>query len=78
MCTRVTVVIPVCGSVCVLSHISPLECVFILKILSRTQWATKVKIFVGFLPKAICLFGHFLAQSAHTHYSIKGHEYPEC
>ena len=42
---RVTVV----RSVCLLSHISPLECLFALKILSRTQQATKVQIFVGVL-----------------------------
>ena len=41
-------------SVCLLSHISPLELVFILKILSRTQWATEVKIFVGFSLKLLC------------------------
>ena len=40
---RVTVV----GSVCPLSHISPMERLFVLKTLSRTQRATKVKIFVG-------------------------------
>ena len=33
---------------CLLHHISRLECLFILKILSRTQWAMEVKIFVSF------------------------------
>ena len=39
------VCLSVCLSVCVclLSHISPTECLFILKTLSRTQRATKVK-----------------------------------
>ena len=67
-------------SVCVLSHISPLERLFVLKFLSRTQQATKVKKFVGFslkplrcgdpaLPplKAIHTVGHFSADSAHAH-----------
>ena len=40
----------VCVSVCLLSHISPTERLFVLKTLSRTQRATKVKKFVG-----ICL-----------------------
>ena len=50
-CTaRVTVVdLSFCLSVRPLSHISPLERLFLLKTLSRTQWATKVKKFVGFL-----------------------------
>ena len=38
----------VCLSVCLLSHISLLEHLFVLKILSRTQRATEVKNFVGF------------------------------
>ena len=46
---RVTVV----GSVCLLSHISPMERLFVLKTLSRTQWATKVKKFVGFSLKML-------------------------
>ena len=46
---RVTVV----GSVCLLSHISPMERLFVLKTLSRTQRATKVKIFVGFSLKPL-------------------------
>ena len=33
----------VCLSVSLLSHISPLERLFILKIMSRTQWTTEVK-----------------------------------
>ena len=40
----------VCLSVCLLSHISPTERLFVLKTLSHTQRATKVKKFV-----AICL-----------------------
>ena len=39
--------------VCLLSHISPLECLFVLKILSHTQQATKVKEFVGFSLKPL-------------------------
>ena len=79
---RVTVVVlSVCVCVCLLSHISPLERLFILKILSRTQRATKVKKFVGFSLKPLCCgdpalpplkaihtVGHFPAESAHAHY----------
>ena len=43
----------VCLSVCLLSHISPMERLFVLKTLSRTQRATKVKIFVGFSLKPL-------------------------
>ena len=43
----------VCLSVCLLSHISPMERLFILKTLSRTQRATKVKKFVGFSLKPL-------------------------
>ena len=54
---RVTVVGSVCLSVylcvCPLSHISPMEHLFVLKTLSRTQRATKVKIFVGFSLKPL-------------------------
>ena len=63
-----------------LSHISPLERLFVLKLLSRTQQAMKVIKFVGFslkplrcgdpaLPplKAIHTVGHFSADSAHAH-----------
>ena len=46
---RVTVV----GSVCPLSHISPMERLFVLKTLSRTQRATKVEKFVGFSLKPL-------------------------
>ena len=46
---RVTVV----GSVCLLSHISPMERLFVLKTLSRTQRATKVKKIVGFSLKPL-------------------------
>ena len=54
---RVTVVVLslcVCVSVCLLRHISVLERLFILKILSRTQQATEVKQFVGFSLKPLC------------------------
>ena len=44
---RVTVV----GCVCLLSHISPMERLFVLKTLSRTQRATKVKKICGDLPE---------------------------
>ena len=50
---RVTVVGSVCVSVCLLSHISPMERLFVLKTLSRTQRATKVKKFVGFSLKML-------------------------
>ena len=43
----------VVGSVCLLSQISPLEHLFVLKILSRTQWATEVKEFVEFSLKTL-------------------------
>ena len=43
----------VCVSVCLLSHISPTERLFILKTLSRTQRATKVKKFVGICLKRL-------------------------
>ena len=46
---RVTVV----GSVCLLSHISPMERLFVLKTRSRTQRATNVKKFVGFSLKML-------------------------
>ena len=44
----------VCVSVCLLSHISPTEHLFVLKSLSRTQRATKVKKFVGICLKRLC------------------------
>ena len=54
---RVTVVgsvcLCVCVSVCLLSHISPMERLFVLKTRSRTQRATKVKKFVGFSLKPL-------------------------
>ena len=50
MLRRVTVFVL---SVCLLSHISPLERLFILKMLSRTQWATEVEKFVGFSLKPL-------------------------
>ena len=50
---RVTVVGFVCLSVCLLSHISPTERLFVLKTLSRTQWATKVEKVVGICLKRL-------------------------
>ena len=38
---------------CLLSHISPMERLFVLKTLSRTQRATKVKKYVGFSLKPL-------------------------
>ena len=49
-----TLRVTVLGSVCLLSHISPMEHVFILKTLSSTQRATKIKKFVGFCLKRLC------------------------
>ena len=43
----------VCVSACLLSHISPTERLFVLKMLSRTQRATKVKKFVGIFLKRL-------------------------
>ena len=43
--SSVVVCVCVCVCVCVLSHISPLERLFVQKTLSRTQRATKVKRF---------------------------------
>ena len=65
----------VCECVCLLSHISPLEHLLVLKILSCTQRAKEVKIFVGFqwqrssTPplKAIRTIGHFHAEIAHAY-----------
>ena len=42
-----------CVSVCLLSHISPTEHLFVLKTLPRTQRATKVKKFVGICLKRL-------------------------
>ena len=66
-----------------LSHISPLERLFVLKILSRTEQVTEVQKFVGFslkplrcrdpavtVPlKAIYTVGHIPVESVHAHYS---------
>ena len=46
--------VAVLGSVCLLSHISPMECLFNLKMLSSTQRATKIKNVVGFCLKRFC------------------------
>ena len=43
----------VCVCVCLLSHIPPMERLFVLKTLSRTQRATKVKKFVGICLKRL-------------------------
>ena len=43
----------VCLCVCLLSHISPMEHLFVLKTLSCTQQAMKVKIYVGFSLKML-------------------------
>ena len=43
----------VCVCVCLLSHISPMERLFVLKTLSRTQRARKVKMFLGFSLKPL-------------------------
>ena len=45
----------VCVCVCPLRHISTLERLSVLKMLSRTQRATEVKIFVGFFSKTALL-----------------------
>ena len=45
------VCLSVCVCVCQLSHISPLEHLFVLKTLSPTQHATKVKKYVAFSVK---------------------------
>ena len=44
---------PVCVCVCLLSQNSPLECLFVLKLLSHTQQATKVKKIVGISLKPL-------------------------
>ena len=65
---RVTVVgFSVCLSVCLLSHISPMERLFVLKTLSRTQRATKVKKFVGFSLKPL----HCTAMRTVGHFSMR-------
>ena len=47
------VVVCMCVRVCPLSHISPLGPLFVLKRLSHTQQATKVKTFVVFSFKLL-------------------------
>ena len=70
----------VCLSVCLLSHISPLKFLSVLKLLSRTQQATEVKIFVEFSLNCSVAeiqhssveshtIGHIPAESTHAHYS---------
>ena len=80
---RVTVVgsvcLCVCVSVCLLSHISPMERLFVLKTLSRTQRATKVKKFVGFSLKPLrCrdpalppLYGHAYSRPFFHAYRVR-------
>ena len=51
VCVCVCVCVSVCLSVCPLSHISPLEPLFVLKTLSHTKRAMKVKKFVAFSLK---------------------------
>ena len=80
VCVCVSVSVCVCVCVCLLSHISPLELLFIVKTLQCTQWATKVKKFVVFFPKllhcrdqalplmmAIHWVCHFPADKTHAH-----------
>ena len=57
----------VCLSVCLLSHISPLERLFVLKTLSRTQRATKVKTIVGFSLKPLRCRDPALPVDGHTY-----------
>ena len=52
-CSWVCLCVCVCVCVCLLSNISPMERLFVLKTLSRTQRATKVKNFVGFSLKPL-------------------------
>ena len=83
---RVTVVGSVSLCVCLLSHISPMERLFVLKMLSRTQRATKVKRFVGFSLKPLrCrdpalppLYGHAYSRPFfHAYFScIYAHDTP--
>ena len=82
----------VCLSVCLLSHISPMERLFVLKTRSRTQRATKVKKFVGFSLKPLrCrdpalppLYGHaysrpfFHAYFSCTRMRNSAHAYFSC
>ena len=77
---RVTVVV----RVCLLINISPLERLFDLETIPRTQQAAKVKIVVGFCLKLLrcrdpalpTLYGHTCsrpfvrAENAHAHYNI--------
>ena len=48
---RVAVVGSVCLCVCLLSQISPMEHLFVVKTLSHTQWAMKIKKCVGIFLK---------------------------
>ena len=87
---RITVVV-LCVCVCVLSQNSPLERLFVLKILSCTQRAKEVKKFVGFSLKRLrCgdpapsverlyVWSTIFLRKAHMRIIIliKGHEYPE-
>ena len=87
---RVTVlVLSVCLCVCPLSHISPLERLFVMKLLSHTKWAMEVKKFVGFSLKPLrcgdpallhwkpyVRSAIFLRKARMRIIVIKGHEYP--
>ena len=69
----------VCLSVCVcpLSHISPLGLLFVMKMLPRTQQATKVKKFVAFFLKLFCCrdraFPPLMAIQWVGHFSYREH-----
>ena len=81
-CVCVCMCVCVCVSVCLLSHISPLERLFILKTLSRTQWATQVEIFVGFSLKILrsraaalpVLYGYREVGPRNTHVSLPSYQ----
>ena len=74
----------VCVSVCLLSHVSPMERLFVLKTLSRTQQATKVKKNCGVFSETTPLqrsstpsivrpcvqSAIFPAESTHAHYHV--------
>ena len=80
-----------CVCVCLLSNISPMERLFVLKTLSRTQRATKVKRFVGFSLKPLrcrdpalpplyvqsAIFPRVILAYAHAYFScIYAHDTP--
>ena len=81
----------VCVFVCLLSQNSPLERLFVLKLLSRIQWVTEVKKIVGISLKQLrCrdpapsverpyVWSAIFLRKARMRIIvlIKGHEYPE-